>query len=108
MSLEREQSESLETKDFVTNVQVVSMVLLVIMAFGVVAGVLLAMFGVLLVVMGPAIATINISLLGMVIDTTSVGVACVAIGALVVVLTIRRVLDSLDILLKGLGFKRNS
>jgi membrane protein implicated in regulation of membrane protease activity len=97
-TLQREPAERLETKEFVAHTETLTMALLIIMAFGVIAGVILAGFGVVLVFHGAANATSSIHLFGQTIDTTSVGVACVAIGAVVVVVTIRRVLESLDLL----------
>lgn len=94
----REPPERLQTKEFVAHTETITMALLIIMAFGVIAGVLLAGFGVVLVLHGSVNATSSIHLFGQTIDTTSVGVAGVLIGAVVVILTIRRVLESLDLL----------
>jgi len=96
--LQRELPENLETKEYVTHVQTQTMARLIIMAFGVVAGVILAGFGVVLALNGAANATSSIHFFGQTIDTTSVGVACIAMGAIVVTLTIQRVLNSLDLL----------
>ena len=96
--LKREPAETLETKEFVAHTETITMAILIIMGFGVVAGVILAGFGVVLVLHGATTATSSIHLFGQTIDTTSVGVACVGIGAIVVIVTIRRVLESLDLL----------
>ena len=84
------------------------MPLLIIMGFGVVAGLTLAILGGVLVLHGSAIATSSIHLFGQTIDTTSVGVACIGIAAIVIVLTIRRVLKSFDISLSHLVRRKDS
>jgi hypothetical protein len=96
MALRREEPETLETKEFVTHVRTITVPLLIFMAFGVVAGLALAVLGVILVLHGSVNATSSIHMFGQTIDTTSVGVACIAISALVIVLTFRRVLTSFD------------
>lgn len=100
MPLKKEPPQTLQPRDFVKEVAVVSRLLLIITALGVVAGILFAGFGVVLVLAGHADAQSKISLFGQSIDTSSVGVACIVAGAIVTVLTIRRVLKSFDIVLK--------
>jgi hypothetical protein len=89
MVYRREKPESLEIKTFVTGVRAFSMLLLIIMGFGVVAGLLLGWLGVYLVLHGSITAASSIHLFGQSIDTQSVGVACIAIAAIVIVVTIR-------------------
>jgi hypothetical protein len=107
MSYQREPNEPLQTKDFVVWVETMSRPLLIVMAFGVVAGILLGAFGLLLVLEGSAIANIHVSLFGVDINTTSVGVACVVVGAVVVDRTIGRVVRALGELLKEARGRRS-
>ena len=63
---------------------------------GAVAGIAFAAFGVWLVIGGGEEGTSTIELFGQTIETSSVGVACIFIGAVTVIITLRRVLKSLD------------
>jgi len=82
----------------VLRVKAVAPLLLAICLIGAVGGGVLAWFGVQLVQSGNADAASKITLFGQQLETTSVGVACIFIGAVVMIVTIRRVLKTLDLL----------
>ena len=94
--LQKAGTDKVDTTEFV---RAVSEPLKFITVLGVIAGILIALFGVWLVAVGGASAESTIKFLGQEIKTTNVGVACVFIGAVVVVGTIRRVLKSFDIVI---------
>jgi len=83
---------------YVLRVKAVAPLLLAICLIGAVGGGVLAWFGVQLVQSGNADAASKITLFGQQLETTSVGVACIFIGAVVMIVTIRRVLKTLDLL----------
>lgn len=98
--LTREPSNVLESREFVEAVETVKGPLLFITFAGVLAGVVFAGLGVWLVVGAGETGTSLISIFGQELETTSVGVACIFIGAVTVMVTIRRVLKSFDIVLR--------
>ena len=107
MAYRREAPQTLITKEFVAHVRTISTPLLIIAAFGVFSGLVLAALGVVLVLNGSGTATSSIHLFGQSIDTTSVGVACIVTAAIVIVLIIRRVLKSFDASLRDFWNRRD-
>jgi hypothetical protein len=99
-TLTRESSDVLQPRDFVEAVETAKRPLQFISLLGVLAGIIFAGLGVWLVVGASESGTTSISLFGQEVETTSVGVACIFIGAVTVIVTIRRVLKSLDIVLR--------
>lgn len=67
----------------------------VIASLMVLAGITLAYFGILLVSEGAQNVPMNFKFLGISIKTSSVGVAAIAIGAALIILTVRRLINVL-------------
>ena len=105
MAYQREKPETLETKNFVIRVKTVIKPLLIFTAFGVFPGLAFGAFGVVLALYGSDHAASSIRLLGQTINTTSVGLGCIAIGAIVIVWTIRSALTVFREWLRHLGHK---
>jgi hypothetical protein len=74
--------------------------LVIISILGALAGVLFGVFGIWLAFLGGPTAVSHIKLFGQEVTTESIGVACVFVGSITVLLTLRRVLKSLDIVLR--------
>jgi hypothetical protein len=98
--LRREPPETLQAREFVRDVKAVTPFLITISIIAMIAGITFAGLGVWLVVGAGETGTSTISILGQTIQTTSVGVACIFIGAIVVLMVLRRVMKSFDILLR--------
>ena len=63
----------------------------------IVAAIIFAILGVVLVLEGGETGTSDISIFGQEIKTSSVGVACIGIAAVVLVMTVRRIVKTLEI-----------
>ena len=86
----------LQTSAFVANVSAITRPLTLIAGLGVIAGIVFGGYGVVLILLGYEARRSTIRFFGQSIETTSVGVACIFVGAVVVGITIHSAFKSLD------------